>query len=62
MFRIECFKAHGENYEKRVFVADDYNKYINENNEVFLTILYGNGDKQTIAEKCFDDIEITTQW
>lgn len=62
MFRIECYKMHGENYEKRVFLTDDYNKYINENNEVFLTILFGDGDKQTLAYKCFDDIDITTQW
>ena len=53
---------HGENYEKRVFLADDYKKYSNENNEVFLTILFGDGDKQTLTYKCFDDIEITTQW
>ncbi|MBO5681068.1 MAG: hypothetical protein J6T08_05070 [Lentisphaeria bacterium] len=62
MFRIECFKKHGENYEKHVYVVVDYDKYINDQNEVFLIVDFGDGEKKTIAEKCFDDIDITVQW
>ena len=38
MFKVICFKKHGEYYEKRIYLVKSYDKYINDHNEVFIIL------------------------
>lgn len=62
MFKVICFKKHGEYYEKRIYLVKSYDKYINDHNEVFIILEFNEGNRITLAEKVFDEIEIKPEY